>query len=175
MEQREEAYKAAIREYKSVIGEAITLVKQKEGTVDTLTKDIERLELLKSNALAKAESVETQLQQQGQTQEAIERNPDYMKSIAGYNDFSSTLNKKNARISELKADIERTQDDVDRYKLQLTALSRELDAEIEQKIEQKERTDTLAAIDKREQHLHNLLQRLYSTLSKGKGGGSRKA
>ena len=171
MEQREEAYKAAIREYKSVIGEAITLVKQKEGTVDTLTKDIERLELLKSNALAKAESVETQLQQQGQTQEAIERNPDYMKSIAGYNDFSSTLNKKNARISELKADIERTQDDVDRYKLQLTALSRELDAEIEQK----ERTDTLAAIDKREQHLHNLLQRLYSTLSKGKGGGSRKA
>jgi chromosome segregation ATPase len=171
MEQREEAYKAAIREYKSVIGEAITLVKQKEGTVDTLTKDIEQLELLKSNALAKAESVETQLQQQGQTQEAIERNPDYMKSIAGYNDFSSTLNKKNARISELKADIERTQDDVDRYKLQLTALSRELDAEIEQK----ERTDTLAAIDKREQHLHNLLQRLYSTLSKGKGGGSRKA
>ena len=101
--------------------------------------------------------------------------PNYMKSIAGYNDFSSTLNKKNARISELKADIERTQDDVDRYKLQLTALSRELDAEIEQKIEQKERTDTLAAIDKRELHLHNLLQRLYSTLSKGKGGGSRKA
>ncbi len=44
--------------------------------------------------------------------------------------------------------------------------TRELDAESVQK----GKTDTLAAIGKREKHLHNLLRRLHATLSKGKGG-----
>jgi chromosome segregation ATPase len=158
--------KKDIQHYKSAIGELVGLVKYKEEVLDNLTEEVKHLENLKSGALAKAESVETQLQQQGQTQEAIKQNPDYMKYIASYNDFSSTLNEKNTLISELKAGIERTQDDVERHRFQLVALTRELDAESVQK----GKTDTLAAIGKREKHLHNLLRRLHATLSKGKGG-----
>jgi phage shock protein A len=118
--------KRNIQRYKSAIGQLIGLVKQKEGTVDTLTKDIERLEQLKSGALVKAKNVAAQLQEQGHAQEAVKQDPEYTKCVAAYNDFSSTLNEKTDRIHELEVDIERAQSDIESHKLQLTSLSRDL-------------------------------------------------
>ena len=138
--------KRNIQRYKSAIGQLIALVKQKEGTVDTLTKDIERLEQLKSGALVKAKNVAAQLQQQESTPEAIKQDPDYMKCVAAYNDFSSTLNEKNDRIHELEADIERAQNDIGSHKLQLTSLARDLD-----KIKQEQSEAVADLITAREQ------------------------
>ena len=138
--------KRNIQRYKSAIGQLIALVKQKEGTVDTLTKDIERLEQLKSGALVKAKNVAAQLQQQESAPEAIKQDPDYMKCVAAYNDFSSTLNEKNDRIHELEADIERAQNDIGSHKLQLTSLARDLD-----KIKQEQSEAVADLITAREQ------------------------
>ena len=135
-----------IQRYKSAIGQLIGLVKQKEGTVDSLTQDIERLEQLKSGALVKAKNVASELQQQGQTQEAIKQDPEYTKCVAAYNDFTSTLTEKTERINELEADIERAQNDIESHKLQLTALSRDLD-----KIKQEQSEAVADLITAREQ------------------------
>ncbi|MCZ6680803.1 MAG: hypothetical protein O7E52_26535 [Candidatus Poribacteria bacterium] len=118
--------KENIQRYKGAIGQLIGLVKQKEGTLDSLTNDVERLEQLKAGALAKAKRVAAELQGQGQTQEGIKMDPEYMKCVAAYNDFSSTLEEKNARIEELEADIERAQGDIDNHKIQINALSSDL-------------------------------------------------
>jgi phage shock protein A len=119
--------KENIQRYKNAIGQLIALVKQKEGTLDKLTRDVERLEQLKTGALAKAKSVAGDLQRQGQTQEDIKMNPEYMNCVAAYNDFSSTLEEKNARIEELEADIQHAQGDIDNHKVQITALGKDLD------------------------------------------------
>jgi phage shock protein A len=119
--------KRNIQRYKTAIAQLITLVKQKEGTVKSLTDDVNRLEQLKAGALAKAKQTAAGLQTQGQPPEQIKAHPDYMKCVAAYNDFSSTLTEKTARIEELEADIGRAQNDIESHKIQLTGLMRDLD------------------------------------------------
>ena len=119
--------KANIQRYKEAIGQLIALVKQKEGTVDNLTKDVDKLEQLKAGALATAKRVAADLQKQGQTQADITQNPEYTKCVTAYNDYNSTLEEKNARIQELEADIENAQGDINNHKIQINALLRDLE------------------------------------------------
>ena len=118
--------KANLQRYKGAIAQLMALMKQKQNSVAELTKEVTRLEDLKRGALAKAKQVASELQQQGQDPEAIKIDVDYTKCVAAYNDFSSTLTEKEARINELETDIQRAQNDIDGHKVQLEALTRDL-------------------------------------------------
>ena len=118
--------KENIQRYKGAVGQLMALLKQKQVSVQELTQEITRLEDLKKGALAKAKQVANDLQSQGISPEEIKTDVDYTKCVAAYNDFSSTLTEKEARIGELEEDIQRAQQDIDGHKVQLETLTRDL-------------------------------------------------
>lgn len=127
------AYEDIIREkqgnvqrYKQAIGQLMALVEQKKATLKGLTDDINRLEDLKSGAIAKAKTTATELQRSGMGPEEVKQDSEYVRCVTAYNDFHSTLEEKNARVIELEADIERAQEDIEAHKLQITSLHRDL-------------------------------------------------
>jgi phage shock protein A len=116
-----------IQRYKNAIGQLIALVENKKNSLKGLTDDIDKLEQMKAGAIAKAKSTAADLQQAGTPDEEIKQDPEYVKCVTAYNDFHSTLEEKNARVTELEQDIERAQEDIESHKLQITGLHRDLD------------------------------------------------
>ncbi len=116
-----------IQRYKQAIGQLIALVEQKKNSLKGLTDDIDKLEQMKAGAIAKAKSTAAALQEAGTPDGEIKQDPDYVRCVSSYNDFHSTLEEKNARVTELEEDIERAQGDIESHKLQIISLHRDLD------------------------------------------------
>ena len=119
--------KGNIQRYKQAIGQLIALVEQKRSTVKSLTDEVERLEELKSGAIAKAQQTAAQLQGDGLSQEEIKVHGEYTRCVTAYQDFNSNLVEKTGRITELENEIEGAQADIESHKLQITSLHRDLD------------------------------------------------
>ena len=119
--------KGNIQRYKQAIGQLIALVEQKRSTVKSLTDEVERLEELKSGAIAKAQQTAAQLQGNGLSQEEIKVHGEYTRCVTAYQDFNSNLVEKTGRITELENEIEGAQADIESHKLQITSLHRDLD------------------------------------------------
>ncbi len=119
--------KGNIQRYKQAIGQLIAIVEQKKSTVQSLTDEVDRLEELKSGAIAKAQQTATALQGEGLAQEEIKSHPEYTRCVTAYQDFNSNLTEKNGRITELENEIEGAQADIESRKLQITSLHRDLD------------------------------------------------
>lgn len=119
--------KGNIQRYKAAIGQLIALVEQKRSTVKNLTEEVERLEELKSGAIAKAQQTAAQLQGEGLSQEEIKVHGEYTRCVTAYQDFNSNLTEKTGRITELENEIESAQADIESHKLQITSLHRDLD------------------------------------------------
>lgn len=116
-----------IQRYKKAIGMLLAVAKQKESSLELLAADINELEKIKANAIAKTKTIVIDLQKAGTPYEEIEQHPDYVRCVTASNDFDATLEKKNARVAKLKTEIKRAQEDIEAYKLQLTVLHRDLD------------------------------------------------
>lgn len=119
--------KGNIQRYKQAIGQLIALVEQKRSAVKNLTDEVERLEELKSGAIAKAQQTAADLQGQGLAQEEIKVHAEYTRCVTAYQDFNSNLQEKTGRITELEGEIEGAQADIESHKLQITNLHRDLD------------------------------------------------
>jgi len=117
-----------IQQYKQAVAGLIAQQEDKLAKVKTLTADVEKLERLRSGALAKAKQRVEALQAQGKSKEEVQRDEDYVKCLAAYNDFSSTLAEKQARIAELEQDVEQYGSRIKEHKVQLTQLVREIEA-----------------------------------------------
>ena len=129
-----EAYEDIIRDkqghiqrYKQAIGQLIALVEQKKNSLKGVTDDIDKLEQMKADAIAKKKDTANELQKAGISDEEIKQDPGYVRCVTSYNDFQSTLEEKNARVAKLEQDIERAQNDIESHKLQITRLHRDLD------------------------------------------------
>ena len=119
--------KGNIQRYKHAIGQLIALVEQKRSAVKNLTDEVERLEELKSGAIAKAQQTAAELQSQGLAQEEIKVHAEYTRCVTAYQDFNSNLQEKTGNITELENEIEGAQADIESHKLQITNLHRDLD------------------------------------------------
>ena len=119
--------KGNIQRYKQAIGQLIALVEQKKTAVKNLTDEVDRLEELKSGAIAKAQQTAAQLQGNGLSQEEIKGHAEYTRCVTAYQDFNSNLVEKSGRITELENEIEGAQADIESHKLQITNLHRDLD------------------------------------------------
>ncbi|MXY27925.1 hypothetical protein F4Y59_07180 [Candidatus Poribacteria bacterium] len=119
--------KGNIQRYKAAIGQLIALVEQKKSTVQSLTDEVDRLEELKSGAIAKAQQTAAALQGEGLAQEEIKQHAEYTRCVTAYQDFNSNLTEKTGRITELENEIEGAQADIESHKLQITSLHRDLD------------------------------------------------
>lgn len=116
-----------IQQYKQAVGSLIALQEGKIATVKNLTADVQKLEQLKSGAIAKARIVSNKLQKEGKTKEEVEQNEEYQKCLSAYRDFASTLAEKQARIAENEKDIEEYGKRIADHKIQLQHLLRELE------------------------------------------------
>jgi phage shock protein A len=119
--------KGNIQRYKAAIGQLIALVEQKKNAVKNLTDEVDRLEELKTGAIAKAQQTAAALQGEGLTEEEIKQHADYTRCVTAYQDFNSNLQEKTGRITELENEIEGAQADIESHKLQITTLHRDLD------------------------------------------------
>lgn len=119
--------KGNIQRYKQAIGQLIALVEQKKSTVKSLTDEVDRLEELKSGAIAKAQQTAAQLQGEGLAPEQVKQHAEYTRCVTAYQDFNSNLVEKTDRIAELEVEIENAQADIESHKLQITSLHRDLD------------------------------------------------
>jgi chromosome segregation ATPase len=117
-----------IQQYKKAVSSLVAQQEKKAHQVDTLTKEVQRLENLKAGAAAKARKSVEQLQQQGLGEAEIHANEDYERCLGAFNDFSSTLEEKQARIVELEANIGEYGKSIGDHKIQLQQLLRELDS-----------------------------------------------
>ncbi|MDE0552978.1 MAG: hypothetical protein OXI24_02090 [Candidatus Poribacteria bacterium] len=118
--------KGNIQRYKAAIGQLIALVEQKKSAVKNLTDEVDRLEELKSGAIARAQQTAAALQGEGLTQEEIKQHAEYTRCVTAYQDFNSNLTEKTGRITELENEIEGAQADIESHKLQITSLHRDL-------------------------------------------------
>ncbi|MFK7959598.1 MAG: PspA/IM30 family protein, partial [Phycisphaerales bacterium] len=118
---------ARIHQYKDAVAGLIAQEEKKLASVRTLTADVERLEQLKEGAAAKARQLVASMQAEGKSMEQIKTHDDYRQCLTAFNDFTSTLAEKNARIEELEADVHQITESVSGHKVQLTQLKREID------------------------------------------------
>lgn len=116
-----------IQQYKQAVAGLIAQQESKMAKVKSLTKEIEKLERLKAGALAKAKERVEAMQGQEKFKGEIQKDEDYLKCLGAFNDFTSTLAEKQARIEELEGDIKNYGERIKEHKLQLQGLLRELE------------------------------------------------
>ena len=119
--------KQRLDQYKDAVARMIAQEEGKLVRIKDLTSEIERLEQLKQGAAAKAKQVVGWLQGEGKAMEEIKENPDYQKSLAAFNDFSSSLKEKEGHVAELEAEVKDLQGTIGHHKVQLQTLLREIE------------------------------------------------
>jgi chromosome segregation ATPase len=118
---------ARINQYKTAVAQMIAQEEKKLATVKSLSEETKRLEQLKEGAAGKAKSVVDKLKGQGVSMEEIKKNEEYLKCLAAFNDFSTTLKEKYDRIAELEGDIAQLQGNLGNHKVQMQQLLRDLE------------------------------------------------
>ncbi|MEO0459479.1 MAG: hypothetical protein AAF219_01460 [Myxococcota bacterium] len=116
-----------IREYRRAVAGLVTQEEKKKHQVETLSSEVEKLEALKTGALAKAKKRAEELKKAGKSVEEIHHDEEYLKCRTAFADFSSTLNEKQARIEELEGDIGDYGDKIKKHKIQMQSLLRDLE------------------------------------------------
>ncbi len=117
-----------IHQYKQAVAGLIAQQEGKMAKVKGLTDEVGRLERLKAGALAKAKQSVAKLQGAGKPKDSIQTDPDYQKCLSAFNDFSSTLDEKQDRITELENDVESYRHRIGDHKIQLQSLLREIES-----------------------------------------------
>lgn len=116
-----------IHQYKDAVAAMIAQEEKKRARVSQLSEEVARLEQLKTGAAAKAKSVVDRLKASGASMQEIKTNEEYMKCLAAFNDFSTSLKEKETHIAELEDDIEEINQSIAGHKVQLQNLLREID------------------------------------------------
>jgi len=116
-----------IQTYKQAVAGLIAQQENKLAAVKNLTEEVGNLERLKAGALAKAKQTVEKLKASGKSEEEVKSNEDYKRCLAAYNDFSSTLAEKQARIAENETDIETYRKNIGDHKVQLQQLLRDVE------------------------------------------------
>jgi ribosomal protein L9 len=116
-----------IQMYKQAVAGLIAQQENKMAVVKNLTEEVGNLERLKAGALAKAKQTVEKLKATGKSEEAIKGDEDYKRCLAAYNDFSTTLAEKQARIAENETDIETYRKNIGDHKVQLQQLLRDVE------------------------------------------------
>ncbi len=112
--------------YKDAVAGLIQQQDSKKERIKTLTGEVSQLEKLKEGAAAKARMLVDRMRSQGVSMDEVKKNEEYMKCLAAFNDFSSTLAEKLSHIEELETDVKGLDQTLANHKIQLQSLMREI-------------------------------------------------
>ncbi len=116
--------KRHIQQYKDAIGAMIAQEEKKRSELKNQSEEIAKLAKLKEGAAIMARKV---VQRLGGDIEAVKKDPEYIKCQSAFRDFSSTLDEKEARCTELEGDIETLAASITGHKTQIQLFIRELE------------------------------------------------
>ncbi len=119
-----------LNQYKDAVSAMIAQEESKKDKLRSITAEIEKLEKLRSGAAAKAKKL---VDKYNGDVAAVKNDPDYVKCQAAFKDFSSTLNEKQQRASEIDEDLKQLVANVSGHKTQIQSLMRELEKLKEEK------------------------------------------
>lgn len=122
--------KKRLNEYKDAISAMIAQEENKKERLSELTKEIEKLEKLKSGAAARAKSL---VDKYNGDSVAVKNDPEYLKCQSAFKDFSSTLDEKRQRATELDEDLKTLINNIGGHKTQIQSLMRDLEKIKEEK------------------------------------------
>lgn len=154
-----------IQQYKDAVGGMIAQEEKKRIELKRQTEEVQRLSKLREGAAAMARKV---VERHAGNPEAVKQDPEYVKCQAAYQDFSSTLEEKEARCKELEEDIQTIEQSIAGHKVQLESLLREFEklraekhetvADVLTAKEEKELADMVAGIseDRASQELQEM-------------------
>jgi len=145
-----------VHQYKDAIARVIVQHEKKMSTIKSLSDEVNRLQQLKEGAAAKARTVVAEMKAKGASIEQIKQGEDYQTCMSAFNDFSTKIEEKSARIKELEGDVKELDQTISGHKIQLQQMLREIEnlreeqattvAEIITAKEEAELNDMLAGI-----------------------------
>ena len=118
---------AQFTQYKQAVAGLMAQQESKMDTLKQVSAEVERLETLKAGALAKAQQRVGELKASGAGKDAIQSDEDYQKCLSAYNDFSSTLDEKQARINELENDVTEYGTRIDEHRISIKELAQDIE------------------------------------------------
>jgi chromosome segregation ATPase len=121
-----------LSQYKDAIAAMVAQEESKKQKLRAINEEIERLQKLKAGAASKAKKI---AEQHGRDPVATKNDPDYQRCQAAFQDFSSTLEEKEARAIELESDLEMLVKNVSGHQTQIQSLMRDLEKLKEEKHE----------------------------------------
>lgn len=116
-----------LQQYKNAVATLMAQEERRLASLNEITAEVERFENLKAGAAAKAREIVEAQTAAGKSPDDVREDPEYQRCLSAYNDFSSTLTEKQARIAELEESIAESQKTVAEHKTQLQELLREID------------------------------------------------
>mgnify|MGYP001557848005 FL=1 len=120
--------KTRINEYKEAVATLIAQQEKKTLTLKRLSDEVIKLRDRQTGAGLKAKERSSVLQLQGIiSPELIKSDSIILECQAAFNDFSSTITEKEARIIELENDIKTLSGTISNHQIQLQSLSREIE------------------------------------------------
>ncbi len=121
-----EEKRTRVQQYKEAVAGLIAQEEKKMSTLGRLSEEVSQLERLKQGAAAKAKSMVAASKAKGLSEEQIRHDEEYQKCLSAFNDFSSTLQEKSARIVELENDLKSYSKNIKDHKIQLQQLLRDM-------------------------------------------------
>jgi len=122
--------KDRLNQYKDAIAAMVAQEETKKQKLRSLNEEIDRLQNLKSGAAAKAKQIAAKYNGDAV---ATKNDPEFARCQTAFQDFSSTLNEKQERASELEGDLEILVKNVSGHQTQIQSLMRDLEKLKEEK------------------------------------------
>lgn len=116
-----------IHEYKDAISRLIVQQEQKMSRIRELGEEVGRLEQIREGAAAKARQTVTQMKADGQSMEQIKQSEDYRTCQTAYSQFTTQIDEKTKRLTELEGDVNTLDSTINQHKTQLQGMLREVE------------------------------------------------
>lgn len=111
----------AVQTARDAVAGMVRLSEGKVAELESVQNDLRRLQRLMDGALAMAKKLAA-----GKTEDQARQDPEFVKCMAAYHDFKTTIEQLKAREEGLRKDIDVTEKQIQGYEIQLQQRAREL-------------------------------------------------
>jgi flagellar biosynthesis chaperone FliJ len=150
-----------IDNYMNAVSSMMSLHEKKKRDFDDTQKRIEKLTQKKAGAFKLAQKLSAELVGKGKNPDEIKQDPEIIKYMGYYRDFSSSLQSEIERVESLQEELQSSSKNIKSYQLKLLEMKRKIDEIREQK--EKAVADVITA--KQEMNLNKLVAGLSTDAS----------